>query len=250
MLDHPHTAQSNSAVLETGRDAFYKEVGKLARVHGEGNRSLLATYRATVAAAANGYIDLEKNADKKDEAHLIYAHYQSQFAKKNQSDSVPQQASKLRAFVRGGLNPNFDPIALFDDALRLRQEMVEQEVKVKPETRAMVDVFTAQNARPDTRLTDDEIKGKLEATAKDKDEEAFLRSAVNALEKAFKLNQREETENSIRELTKVLAMVVADAEQQAEDEQLEKLLAKRASRGLSAPQLTTDELAAELAAFA
>lgn len=230
MLDNitnPHADQSNTPA--DARDAFFKEVGTLARVAGAGARSLLGVYRATVVATSRGLLSTETTKGEKDDAAKIYAHYQENYAKKDQIGSVAQQTSKLRAFIKGTLLPNVDGVQLFDTAMQHYRDIkaANPKASLKPEVRAMCDVFTEQLKQPDQQLDDEQIKARLEKNPVDHDAEHYIKAAMTALEKAYDIDKREEIETQVNNVRGLLTLVTRESEQAEDDVKLAELLARR-----------------------
>lgn len=228
MSDANNTQGSNEVGREAERRAIWTEVREYGREAGGGARGLVKTAATLVRAAHNGLLDTTKGADKKDDAERAYEMYKTAYSTKNEHGSVTQQASKMRAFIKMGMATSYNGVAVFSDTARIFDEMRKQDIKTKPEYQAHCAVANAQ-IKVDRALNEDEIKSLVvKSEAAEKDELDFFKAAEKALEKAYEMNPRDETEKLVNDLRAVFQMIVASFETSTLQKQIEEAQAKLA----------------------
>jgi len=170
-------------------DDMMKDIRELGRESAMGKDALPKLAVRTVAAAAAGVIDTEKDkhdlgdGNKCDDAALIYTEYLKAENKKlvygQSSNSRKAQISKVRQLVQMGGMTTCDPELVLQRTIEISKAQAAAGGKVKSMFAAMVDVARAQIAQ-DSDLTDAQIEA---IVAKPEPRERTLITELEAIRK-------------------------------------------------------------------
>lgn len=164
-----------------------KQVTTLGTEASLGRDSLPKLAHAVVKAASDGVIDLEtKDSKGNDAAVQIYEKYAAAESKKalheHSTGGKKANISKLRQLITMGVMSTIDAHEVMQRAFQARENMLADDNKVKSSYPFYVDVARAQIASK-TALTDRDLENiSLKDGPKERDLEAYLKTALKVLE--------------------------------------------------------------------
>lgn len=178
---NPHADKPNDTRLKD----FFKDIRKFGAESGTGKDALPKLALRVVRAAADGVIDLELDPDtKKDAAAVIYEQYASAESSKavHSKDGTKANISKLRQLVKFGVMTTIDPVEVMNEAVQVREKMIEAEEKVKPAYLSFLDIAREQLGTT-TQLDSDDLRGIIaKGEAAPKELETILKGLEKTLE--------------------------------------------------------------------
>lgn len=206
-------------------DDFAAEVRALARDEVNGAIARVNMLEVCIRGAVLGALsDVKPKGSKEDDAIRLYRdEYVATKSKKNTHSvkTIEAKSANFRAAIRMGMISSIDPLRVFNDAMSVYPKLKADEEKggmpVKQLYEAINGVIKAQNdahkATPGHELDMDEIEAAMLAgEKKERDEEAYLRAAIKALELAYGKSPRDETAEAASKVAAILNYVIVTRE--------------------------------------
>jgi hypothetical protein len=191
---------------------IFTEIDEIAHAHAYGETSLIRFGMMAVRRSMANPFLMDKDKDGKDAAHYMFQRYQNSYSETKLIKSLPQQVSKLRAFLRLGTHANVDGETLMNKTLETYERLKEAGHKVKTPYQSMVDVAVLQN-NTQQPISDAEVEDKILKTEKDKTELDFIKAAITALDKAQEMKPRDNTYAARQMLKEVMLKIEAEGKQ-------------------------------------
>lgn len=231
-FSHTTALSHNSSVNDTRLSDFMASVREFGRDAASGKDALPKLAISVVSAAADGVIDMGKDADGKDGATRIFEEYARAEGKKaihNRSpESVKAQVSKLRQLLNFGSNPKWDAVEVINEAFEVRGKFMDEGIEVKPAYAAYVDVAREQ-LKQDSQLTTNQIESVVAKSPNIKE---------TSLEKVYQKMQKQLEDIITGEGKGQLAGLKDDA---PEVEQMHELVTQRLAKLMQAKQDADDD---------
>jgi hypothetical protein len=231
---------SNAARFED----FAAEVRALARDEVNGAIARVQMLEVCIRGAVMGALsDVKPKGSKDDDAIRLYRdEYVETKSKKNTHSvkTIEAKSANFRAAIRMGMIASIDPLRVFNDAMALYPKLKDAESKggaaVKQLYEAINGVIKAQNdahkSSPGHELDFDEIEAAMiSGEKKERDEEAYLRAAIKALELAYGKTPRDETAEAATKVAAILNYLVATREADEALAKAQETAAKAAALG-------------------
>lgn len=215
-------------------DAVLKDTRELAAEQGKGANARANWLLRVVKGAAQGALDtVTKDKDGRDHAHLLYDAYITACGKKNvhNQKTVIAKASNLRKAIEMGCLPDeLDPVKTMNDAVAIYSAMSKDEnVKCKPAFEAFNQVIRNQLDNPTMALSRDEIRAAMTKEETETDAMTHLRTALRAVERAYKLDPTDRTTDALDAVSAALGFYTQAAERAAKQAEIDRLMAELAA---------------------
>lgn len=176
-----HSTTSNNPIKE-----FLAEIRELGRDEALGKDALPKLALKVIDGIETNIINLDKDADGKDDIDRVYTDYVEARGKKqiheHTAGGLKSNISKLRQIAVASAMPTADFAGSIDQLIEKRNELIAEDQKVRPCYHAIVEAARTQIDQPND-LTPDQIKELvLRPEAEEKTVEKVLRQVEKTLE--------------------------------------------------------------------
>jgi hypothetical protein len=210
-------------------DVVLADTRDYARSQGKGAGARANWLVRVVRGAANGALDTStKDKSGRDHAHVLYDAYVKSCSDTNthNAKTVISKASNIRKGIEMGVKFGDDAIAVMNDAVATYGVISKDEnISCHPPFEAFNLVVREQLKSP-TKLTRDQIRSVMIKETVEADAMSHLRTALRAMERAYKLDPNDKVTEALDVVSGCLAWHVQALERAEALAQLAELQAK------------------------